>query len=77
MLHVIVGLDIDHWLLSFAFPFRVPCGSLACPQQVEALIDYVVTEPPEDSEGKVKIIYPYKSSEVIFHPHPIRTLELC
>lgn len=38
---------------------------LACPEQVEALIDYVVTEPPEDSEGKVKFIYPYKSSEVL------------
>jgi hypothetical protein len=45
-------------------PFRI-CGSLACPEQVEALIDYVVTEPPEDSEGKVKFIYPYKSSEVV------------
>jgi hypothetical protein len=39
-------------------------GSLACPQQVEALIDFVVKEPPVDNEGKVKFIYPYKSSEV-------------
>mmetsp|Transcript_2494 Transcript_2494/g.3963 ORF Transcript_2494/g.3963 Transcript_2494/m.3963 type:complete len:603 (-) Transcript_2494:38-1846(-) len=38
---------------------------LANPEQVEALINYVVTEPPEDSEGKVKFIYPYKSSEVL------------
>jgi len=38
---------------------------LATPEQVQALIDYVVTEPPEDSEGKVKFIYPYKSSEVL------------
>ena len=35
------------------------------PEKVEALIDYVVTEPPENSEGKTKFIYPFKSSEVI------------
>ena len=46
--------------------------SLACPEQVEALIDYVVTEPPEDSEGKVKFIYPYKSSEVLTSQRPSR-----
>lgn len=40
---------------------------------MKALIDYIVTEPPEDSEGKVKFIYPYKSSEVVpnqCHPRP-------
>lgn len=40
--------------------------SLALPEQVQALIDYVVTEPAADSEDKVKFIYPYKSSEVSF-----------
>mmetsp|Transcript_6373 Transcript_6373/g.14944 ORF Transcript_6373/g.14944 Transcript_6373/m.14944 type:complete len:624 (-) Transcript_6373:68-1939(-) len=38
---------------------------LALPEQVQALIDYVVTEPAADSEDKVKFIYPYKSSEVL------------
>ena len=33
------------------------------------LIDYVVDDPPEDSEDKIKFIYPYKASEVRFSTH--------
>lgn len=42
--------------------------SLACPAQVKALIDYVVVEPPADSEDNEKFIYPYKASEVCYVP---------
>eukprot|EP00282_Hemiselmis_andersenii_P023543 CAMPEP_0172010284 /NCGR_PEP_ID=MMETSP1041-20130122/7652_1 /TAXON_ID=464988 /ORGANISM="Hemiselmis andersenii, Strain CCMP439" /LENGTH=551 /DNA_ID=CAMNT_0012664643 /DNA_START=95 /DNA_END=1747 /DNA_ORIENTATION=+ len=38
---------------------------LAAPEQVKALIDYVVDEPPEDGGDKEKFIYPYKASEVL------------
>ncbi len=60
-------------VLTYFRVLRCVHDSLATPEQVQALIDYVVTEPPEDSEGKVKFIYPYKSSEVVpnqRHPWP-------
>mmetsp|Transcript_15148 Transcript_15148/g.36977 ORF Transcript_15148/g.36977 Transcript_15148/m.36977 type:complete len:611 (+) Transcript_15148:93-1925(+) len=38
---------------------------LAVPEQVKALIEYVVVEQPADSEDKDKFIYPYKASEVL------------
>ena len=34
------------------------------PEQVEKLIDYVVTEPDVTSEKKTQFMYPYKASEV-------------
>ena len=44
-------------------------GSLAMPEQVEALINYVVSDVPVDSDDKKKFMYPFKSSEVC--PPPI------
>jgi hypothetical protein len=38
--------------------------SLALPEQVDALLNYVVREVPPDSDDKTKFIYPYKASEV-------------
>ncbi len=34
--------------------------SLAQPQQVEALVNYIVAEPETDATDKLKFIYPYK-----------------
>ena len=67
------GDAVGAQLLTYLRVLRCVHDSLATPEQVQALIDYVVTEPPEDSEGKVKFIYPYKSSEVVpnqRHPWP-------
>ncbi len=41
--------------------------SLAQPQQVEALVNYIVAEPDTDATDKLKFIYPYK---VLFSPVP-------
>mmetsp|Transcript_67686 Transcript_67686/g.180955 ORF Transcript_67686/g.180955 Transcript_67686/m.180955 type:complete len:169 (+) Transcript_67686:329-835(+) len=38
---------------------------LALPEQVEALIDYVVRDAPADGDEKSKFVYPYKASEVL------------
>mmetsp|Transcript_18562 Transcript_18562/g.45586 ORF Transcript_18562/g.45586 Transcript_18562/m.45586 type:complete len:649 (-) Transcript_18562:1451-3397(-) len=38
---------------------------LSIPEQLEALLHYIVDEPPADGEDKEKFIYPYKSSEVL------------
>jgi hypothetical protein len=40
---------------------------LALPEQVEALINYVVSEVAPESDDKTKFIYPYKASEVCVH----------
>jgi hypothetical protein len=51
-------------LLRFRIVKRGFLGSLAMPEQVEKLIDYVVTEPDVTSEKKTQFMYPYKASEV-------------
>lgn len=38
---------------------------LALPEQVDALLNYVVREVPPESDDKTKFIYPYKASEVL------------
>lgn len=46
-------------------PTISPPSSLAQPEQVSALINYVVDDPPDGSEDKVGFIYPFNSSEVM------------
>ena len=36
--------------------------SLSLPEQVEAMVNYLVDEPPEDASDKLKLVYPYKVS---------------
>ena len=38
---------------------------LSLPEQVEAMVNYIVDEPPADASDKVRLVYPYKSSEVL------------
>jgi len=38
---------------------------LGLPEQVEALVGYLVTETAPDADEKVKFVYPYKASEVL------------
>ena len=38
------------------------CCSLALPEQVEAMVNYIVDEPPEDASDKQKHVYPFKVS---------------
>ena len=42
------------------------CNSLSLPEQVEAMVNYIVDEPPEDANDKLKLVYPYKVS---FYPN--------
>lgn len=43
-------------------------GSLAMPEQVEALIHFVTTEPDPADDKKTQFMHPYKSSEVLPGP---------
>jgi hypothetical protein len=47
--------------------------SLALPEQVDALLNYVVREVPPESDDKTKFIYPYKASEVCFQASLTKT----
>lgn len=38
---------------------------LSLPEQVEAMVNYIVDAPAEDASDKLKFVYPYKSSEVL------------
>jgi len=39
--------------------------SLSLPEQVEAMVNYIVDAPAEDASDKLKFVYPYKVA-----PHP-------
>ena len=34
--------------------------SLSLPEQVEAMVNYIVDEPAADASDKLKLVYPYK-----------------
>lgn len=36
------------------------CNSLSLPEQVEAMVNYIVAEAPADATDKIKFVYPYK-----------------
>eukprot|EP00277_Geminigera_cryophila_P038620 CAMPEP_0173103860 /NCGR_PEP_ID=MMETSP1102-20130122/38721_1 /TAXON_ID=49646 /ORGANISM="Geminigera sp., Strain Caron Lab Isolate" /LENGTH=182 /DNA_ID=CAMNT_0013998915 /DNA_START=114 /DNA_END=658 /DNA_ORIENTATION=+ len=38
---------------------------LSLPEQVEAMVNYIVEEPASEATDKLKFVYPYKSSEVL------------
>jgi hypothetical protein len=35
-------------------------NSLSLPEQVEAMVNYIVGEAPSDATDKIKFVYPYK-----------------
>jgi hypothetical protein len=42
--------------------------SLSLPEQVEALVNYIVNEPAEDASDKLKFVYPYKVTPLPVSP---------
>ena len=40
--------------------------SLSLPEQVEAMVNYIVEEPAFDATDKLKFVYPYKVPLVLF-----------
>ena len=42
--------------------------SLSLPEQVEAMVNYIVNEPAEDASDKLKFVYPYKVTPLPVSP---------
>eukprot|EP00288_Rhodomonas_lens_P007255 CAMPEP_0177725400 /NCGR_PEP_ID=MMETSP0484_2-20121128/19230_1 /TAXON_ID=354590 /ORGANISM="Rhodomonas lens, Strain RHODO" /LENGTH=674 /DNA_ID=CAMNT_0019237909 /DNA_START=137 /DNA_END=2158 /DNA_ORIENTATION=- len=38
---------------------------LSVPEKIDEMLNYVVNEPPEDADDKIRYLYPYKASEVL------------
>lgn len=48
---------------------RDACCSLSVPEKIDEMLNYVVNEPPEDADDKIRYLYPYKVTAPSHHPH--------